>query len=102
MIANSKYISLAATILCMFGFLPEVFSLIEAIYKNTEQQHKNEMWSIWIISSLLSTAYAFIINDTFIIINSITILLLNVIIFFLKLKYNHNRNKIKPVFNTDK
>jgi len=46
-------------------------------------QHKNKMCSILIIYSLLSIAYLFIINDKFIISNSLIILLLNVIIFFL-------------------
>ncbi len=96
MIEYAKYISLTATILCIIGYLPEIYTLSYAIYHEIEQKTKSDMWSIWILSASFSVAYAFIINDLFIIINTVTILGLNIVVFFLKKKYIIIKNKIKP------
>ena len=96
MVSNYIYISLASTVFCIIGYIPEIYTLCEAIYNKIEQRAKSDMWSLWILSSLLSTTYAFIVNDTFIIINTSTILILNTVIFLLKSKYISDLKKIKP------
>jgi hypothetical protein len=99
MIEYAKYISISATIFCIIGYLPEIYSLSYAIYHKIEQKIKSDMWSIWILSALLSVTYAFIINDMFVIINTVTILVLNIVVFILKKKYISVKNKIIPINN---
>lgn len=94
--SNIKYISLAGTILCIIGYIPEIYTLSEAIYYKIEQKAKSNMWSIWILSSILSAVYALMVNDLFIIINTFTILTLNIVTYLLKIKYINDMRKIKP------
>ena len=96
MIEFAKYISIISTIFCIIGYLPEIYTLSVAIYYEIEQKMKSDIWSIWILSALLSVIYAFIIYDIFIIINTLTILILNIVVYLLKKKYIIQRNKIKP------
>ena len=90
-----KYISLTGTILCIIGYLPEIYTLCEAIYYKIEQKTKSDIWSIWILSSMFTAIYAIMLNDTFIKINALTILILNIVVFSLKREYINNLKKIK-------
>ena len=79
-----KYLSLVSTILCFIGYIPEIYFLLHFIYTKKIVIGKNDMWIIWILSSLFSAIYAFTINDIYIIIYSLTCLFLNSIIFILR------------------
>lgn len=98
---NLIYISLTATILCIIGYIPEIYALSYAIYTENEIKPSSDMWLIWIFSALLSAYYAFVLNETYLIINTSTILSLNIIVYLLKIKYTRVKNKIKSINDSD-